>query len=168
MIKGFGDQDPDIESFLRPDGAAGTDPWKADGHSTVGYDAKFQDSDGFARGTLGFTEDDPSFRSPSWTGDRDDVNANHGYLIDNDPSLPSNKLIAGGGALSQKGGIGAGPRVMPRRMSDIADRRTVSLVAAVIALVVANAGKKEGPSHRHGRGAIALPQPGRSIYRRQG
>jgi hypothetical protein len=104
-VSGFGEKDPDIHEFLSP---SNTNPYEASA-SGVGYNSTKDDERGFERGALGFTHDDRSFRSPSWTGDVDNVNANHGYLIDNDPSLPSNKLVAGGGPLSQKGGIGAGP-----------------------------------------------------------
>lgn len=102
---GFGEQDPDINSFLAPET---TDYYKHEA-SGVGYNSSKDDDQGFERGALGFTDDDPAFRSPSNTGDFDSVNANHGYLIDNDPSLPSNKLLPGGGPLSQRGGVGAGP-----------------------------------------------------------
>lgn len=106
---GFGEQDPDINSFLRPDENGGTNPY-SHSPSDAGYNSRWSDSDGYERGEVGFKgSDDASFLKPSWTGDVDNVNANHGYLIDNDPSLPNGKLLNGGGPLSQKGGIGAGP-----------------------------------------------------------
>ncbi|MFY9837670.1 MAG: hypothetical protein WAK55_14630 [Xanthobacteraceae bacterium] len=112
MIKGFGDQDPDIESFLRPDGNGGTDPWKIEEHSTVGYNAAKSDNSG-TRDWAGYgvdgAQDSEAFSRPSFQGDVDYVNQSQSYLIDSDPSLPSNKLVAGGGALSQRGGVGSGP-----------------------------------------------------------
>jgi hypothetical protein len=107
-VSGFGEKDPDAQAFLRSDPS----PWNADGHSTVGFNAKFEDDAG-TRDYAGYgvdgADDSEAFLRPSSVGDIDGVNANHGYLIDNDPSLPNNKLLAGGGPLSQKGGIGAGP-----------------------------------------------------------
>jgi hypothetical protein len=103
--KGFYGFEDDSAEFLKP---SNTDPYKASA-SGVGYNATKDDDRGYERGLGAYADDDLAFRKPSWTGDVDNVNANHGYLIDNDPSLPSGKLLAGGGALSQKGGIGAGP-----------------------------------------------------------
>jgi hypothetical protein len=44
--RGFYGFQSDDADFLKPDGAAGTDPWAADDHSTVGYNAKFDDAAG--------------------------------------------------------------------------------------------------------------------------
>ncbi|MFY9839104.1 MAG: hypothetical protein WAK55_22035 [Xanthobacteraceae bacterium] len=102
IIKGFGDQDPDVESFVKP---SNTDYYKheASGH---GYNARWADNYDDARSAVGFSQDDPGFRKSSWTGDRDSVNSDQYPVIDG--SQPYNKLLPGGVGLTQRQGVGAG------------------------------------------------------------
>jgi len=74
--RGFRGFVSDDESFLAPDDVAGTDPWASDGHSTVGYDAKFDDGAGtrdYAGYGDGGATDNEAFLAPLWSGDTDYV-----------------------------------------------------------------------------------------------
>jgi len=124
-LSGFGEKDPDIDEFLKP---SCTDPWdhKASG---VGYNATKDDDGGTSGRRDSFGLDDWRGNDPfmagdaSYQGDRDYVHQKLNALIDNDPSLPSGKLNAGGGPLGRTGGVGPGkpryaPKTGPRRDRD--------------------------------------------------
>lgn len=106
-----GDRDPDIEQFLKPDN---TNPWdhKASG---VGYNASKDDDGGTSGRRDSYGVDDWRGNDEFMAGDASVQNMDHdaphqrlSALIDNDPSLPSGKLINGGGPLGRTGGVGPG------------------------------------------------------------
>jgi len=133
--KGFYGFQTDDAEFLTPDGAAGTNPWVADAHSTVGYNASKDDSAGthdLAGYGIDGADDLADFLAPSWVGDSDGVHGKLNVLIDNDPSMPNPAVIGGGGPLDGPDVGAAPPRFRPK------DTGPVTTIAK--AGVVANAG----------------------------
>jgi hypothetical protein len=135
--RGFYGFETDDAEFLKPDGAAGTDPYAADGHSTYGYDAKFDDNagtrdyaghgdDAFAQDwrTSGeVASDNEAFCRRSDLGDGDIAHTNLGSLTDDVDGMGSgNKMTGGGGPLTKGKGVGDGklrgaksPKITPPR-----------------------------------------------------
>jgi hypothetical protein len=128
--KGFFGFETDDTDFLRVDGAAGSNPYAADGHSSYGYDAKFDDVAG-TRDLFGYGDDskgqdwrasgevasdNAAFLRRSNLGDGDYAHQNLGSMIDDLDGMGSgNKLTGGGGPLRQDKGVGAGsPRHAPK------------------------------------------------------
>jgi hypothetical protein len=122
-VSGFGEKDPDIHEFLRPDN---TDPWKA-GASGHGRNARYAQGDNAGdNGMHGdFSTDD--WRDDSrWfghgvsdTGDTDRVHDELYALIDRQADQPSGPILGGGGPVSDNkhGGVGAGkPRFAPKNL----------------------------------------------------
>jgi hypothetical protein len=116
--KGFGEQDPDIESFLRPDN---TDPWAQGGNSGVGYNAKFSDCQGDnGRGgnySVDSWGDNSQYTGAGRHGDIDAPHQELSYLIDDQRDQPAGELLGGGGPVSDNkvGGVGPGrPRFAPK------------------------------------------------------
>jgi hypothetical protein len=108
----FGHAGKDDGDFLIP--STESDQWKASG-SGHGYNAKFSDDDGFKRGEQSRAgdqawqsrgADDASFlrnKSQSQTYEQADgaeVHERLSRLIDNDASLPADKMLTGGGNVS--------------------------------------------------------------------
>jgi hypothetical protein len=114
--KGFYGEKSDDEQFLTPDGPAGTDPYKADDYSSVGYNVRWDDDAGtrdYAGQGIDGVDDLKSFLAPSWTGDVDYAHQNLGRIIDGTDGMGSgNKLLGGGGPV--KGGGPGKPRYAPK------------------------------------------------------
>jgi hypothetical protein len=105
--KGFYGFESDDAEFLRPDGAAGTDPFKADGHSTVGYNARFDDVAG-TRDYEGYGDyrgerDEEAFLRPSTNRPHESDASIHedlADLIDGQRDQPTGPITGGGGPVS--------------------------------------------------------------------
>jgi len=118
--KGFHGFESDDAEFLKP---SNTDPFK-ESASDSGYNSRWASGDNAGdsgrHGDLGI--DDFHSNEEFMAGDASVQNMDQDYvhqklnaLIDNDPSLPSGKLNAGGGKLGRTGGVGPGkPRYAPK------------------------------------------------------
>jgi hypothetical protein len=116
-----GDRDPDIETFMKP---SQTNPWAADEHSTVGYNAKFSDAAGshdVSGSGIDRSEDYDAFARPSTTNyDIDYPHQGLSRLIDDQADMGSgSKLLGGGGDVSknQVGGVGYDRPRSPNKLS---------------------------------------------------
>jgi hypothetical protein len=113
-VSGFGDQDPDAASFLKPDANGGTDPFATSDYSDTGYNARFDDGSGHIRGA---NHDDSGriLRNKLPYERTADVSDRLAGIIDSDEGMGSgNKLLGGGGPVSKGGAPRFAPKTGPR------------------------------------------------------
>jgi hypothetical protein len=115
--RGFYGFETDDAEFLKP---SNTNPYEASA-SGVGFNAKFDDDRGYEVGALGFTDDDPAFRSPSWTGDKDYVQGGAYRVVDNQQDQPAGKILGGGGNVADN--VGQKPRRYASKAGNVVQNR---------------------------------------------
>jgi hypothetical protein len=100
--RGYGD-DPNNFDFLSP---SNTNPFLDDGHSTVGYNARFDDAAGssnYAGHGVDGAVDNEAFLSPSQARtdeSYENIHQNLYRLIDGQADQPSGPMLTGGGPVS--------------------------------------------------------------------